>query len=307
MGTTHLNVYLRNSLCKLLTNCWMADLVVNSCDGTPLYDVFPEIIDQLKDRYAKSATVTEFTNFPLSTDQSGLTLEVTVDGGTMQTRTFSSPAMTLGEIYGQIKGYFTDCDVILDDNDHLSIVTKKKGPNANLVIGGTCDLDWGPVTQGSGYDISTRYYMDAYRINIRPPVGEYINHIEMDIPNGCYKIWSRCCFGDNEETSVVMLSIEDCGGCRTVNLLLPQVTTCSKYVLHPMIDRIVNDYQAVFPLDADKVTILKAIAYTGGLGREGILEQLNIRKQDAINIERTDLEARVDAVITIAQQLPQCC
>lgn len=306
MGTTHLNVYFRNSLCKLLTNCWMADLVVNSCDGTPLYDVFPEIIDQLKNRYAKPASVTEFTQFPLATDQSGLTLQVTVGTGAMQTLTFSSPAQSFVEIYGQMKGYFNDCEVVLNDG-HMSIVTKDKGPYATLTIGGTCDLDWGPITQGSGYAIGTRYYMDAYRINITPSAGEYINHIEMDIPNGCYKIWSRCCFGDNEETSVVMLPIEDCGGCRTVNLLLPQITTCSKYVLHPMIDRVVNDFQAVFPLDADKVTILKALAYTGGLGREGVLEQLNIRKQDAIAIERTDLEARVDAVIAIAQQLPQCC
>jgi hypothetical protein len=304
MGTTHLNVYLRNTLCRLLNDCWLLDLVVNSCDGSPLYDVFP-IIKQLKDRYALPAKVTDYTVYPLSTDQSGNTLEVTVNSGTLQTLTFSSPAMTMVEIYSQMKGYFTDCEVVLE-NDRISIVTNDKGPNSSLVIGGTCDLDWGPVTQGSGYAISTRYYHDAHRIKIQPPNGEYINHVEMDIPNGCYKIWARCCHGKNEETSVVMLPLEECGGCRTVNLLLPEVTTCSKDIIHPLMDRVVNDYQAIIPIDADKVMVFRTVAYAAGLGREGLLAELADRRQDALDINRTDLAARVDAVIAIANQLPQC-
>jgi hypothetical protein len=276
----------------------MLDLVVNLCNGTPLHDVFP-IIDQLKKRYATPASVEDFTNYPIP-DQSGLTLEIN-----SQVLTFVSPAMTQLEIYTQIKNFFTDLDVSMEDG-HIKIVTKDRGPDAMLTIGGNCILNFGPVTYGSGYQIGTRFYHGAHRINILPPHGEHINHIELDVPAGCYKLWGRVCHGRNEETSIAMVIIEDCGECKTVNLLLPEVMNCARDAIYPVMEKIAVDYAQVFPEPADRVVIMKGVAQVANLGREQILAELAVRKQDAVDIDRADLEARVDAVIAIANDLPQC-
>ncbi len=304
MGATHLNIILRDYQCTPIKDCWLLDLVVHLCNGTPLFDFFP-IVDQLKKKYATPAIVQDFSTFPLTTDQSGLTLEVTVGTGSLQTLIFSSPAITIAEIYKQMYDYFTDCEVMLKDN-RITIVTEDRGPQATLTIGGSCNMDWGPIEQGSGYKISTRFYHSAYRIKIQPPSGEYINHVEMDVPTGCYKIRGRVCHGKNEETSTVMQPIETCGGCKTVELLLPEVMNCSADVIYPLMDKVAIDYQQVFPELANKVMIMKGIAQVANLGREQILDELDERKQDALDGGKTDLAARVDELITIAQALPQC-
>lgn len=61
-----------------------------------------------------------------------------------------------------------------------------------------------------------------------------IYHIEVDVPPGCYVVWTRVCYGKNEETNKVMV-IVDCGGEVCVNLLLDAVETCSKEVFHPLL------------------------------------------------------------------------
>jgi hypothetical protein len=300
MGTTHVNVLLRDHFCTPIVDCWMLDLVVNLCNGTPLYEVFP-IVDQLKKRYATPASVEDFTEYPLSTDQAGLTLEIN-----SQVLSFASPAMTQVEIYTQIKNFFTNLDIKLEGGQ-IKIATKDRGPDATLTIGGTCDLKFGPITHGAGYKISTRYYHGAYRINILPPKGDHINHVELDMPAGCYKIWGRACHGRNEETSVAMVILEDCGECTTVNLMLPEVMNCARDAIYPVMEKIAVEYAQVFPEQADKVVIMKGVAQVANLGREQILAELAMRKQDAIDLDRDDLEARVDAVIAIAYDLPQCC
>lgn len=302
MGTAHLNVNIRDHACTPIQTGWMLDLVVQLCNGAPLFDFFP-IIDQLKKRYAKPATVFDLTNFPLS-DQNGNTLILKVGSGSPQTLSFTGVVTEREEVFLQMKNYFSGCKVDLVD-DRIVITTEDMGPDATLEIdpGSTCDMVWAPVEQGSGYSISTRYYHGAHRINIRPPVGENINHIEMDVPVGCYKVWSRVCFGGNEETSTVMKIIEHCGQCYTVDLLLPEVMNCSQGVIYPLMDKVVANAQMI---PEDRVVAMKAIAYAGNLSREQILVELNDRKQDAIDIERTDLEAQVDQLIAVAQALPQC-
>jgi hypothetical protein len=302
MGTSHLNVLLRDHLCTPITDCWMLDLAVQLCNGTPLFDVFP-IVKQLKDRYSASAVAKDLSVYPIS-DQVGNTLEVTVNGGTMESLTFSTPANTQANIYNQIKNRnFSGCMVYLQDGK-IVIETNEKGPNASLLVGGTSALTWA-LEQGAGYGISTRYYHGAYRINIRPPTGVYINHVEMDVPVGCYKIFGRVCHGRNEDTSKVMQVIGDCGECYTVNLLLPEVMHCSRDVVYPLMHKLL-DYQGL-PDIADRAKVLQGVAYVANLSREQILIELAERKQDAIDINRTDLVAQVDQLIAIAQILPQCC
>jgi hypothetical protein len=304
MGTSTLNVWLRDYNCTLMNNCWMLDLAVQACNGVTLYERFP-LVEQLKERYSSPAMVTEYTDFSTISDQSGKTLEVTVSGGSMQSLVFSGSAITLKEIFSQMESYFTDVVIKLMDG-HISITTEDYGHDVNLTIGGSCDLVWGTITQGFGYKISTRYYHGANRINIRPPDGEYVNHIEMDVPPGCYKIFARACHRGNDDTFVVMEKIDNCGECHTVDLLLPEFPHCAGGIIYPFMDRVVNDYGQIIKDDFEKVVVFKAIARGANIAREQILVELAERKQDALDMGMNDAASRTEAVIAVAQQLPQC-
>lgn len=304
MGTTHLNVRVRDSLCKLIKTGWMVDLAVLTCDGTPLYELDDSLLPALKKKYCQPATVRDFTAaFPL-TDQGGRTLEVTVSG-VLQTMTFTTGTTKLGEIFDQIRArVFTGVTVDVVDG-HLVLETDERGPGVTLSVSGDCDLDWGPVTQGSGYEIYTHYYHDAYRIRFRPTDGSTINHVELDVPNGCYKIFARVCFGDNEDTSVVFADIEGCGKCRTIDLMLPKVMKCSKDILYPAMHQIVR--QGIDPVLDNRVVVMGALAKLGNLGRDVILAELAARRVDAELLNRADLVAELDDIIEVANALPQCC
>lgn len=206
MGLAHLNVWVRNRNCDLLTDMWRTDLVIQACTGTYLVDVWPEILTQLQTRY----------------------------------------------------------------------------PN---------------------YTILNHFYQGAQRIMLMPPVGTFFNHIEIDIPPGCYKVWTRCCHGQNEETSLQLISPR-CGEEACVNLLLPTLKICAQAIVHPLIDHIV--VQGAFPAVADRLTILKGVMYAGDIGRALLLEQLQYRLSEAVAKGDTALQARVNAVIAIADQLPAC-
>ena len=67
-----------------------------------------------------------------------------------------------------------------------------------------------------------------------------------------------------------------------------------------------SNYLQILPELNDRVVVMKAVAQAANLGREQILVELADWKQDAIDIERPDLAARVDEVIVIAEALPQC-
>ena len=81
-------------------------------------------------------------------------------------------------------------------------------------------------------------YHDETRIRLKPPKGEYINHIEVDVPPGCYIVWTRICYGRNEETNKVMVIVE-CGDEACVNLLLNDVETCGREFVYPFLERAV--------------------------------------------------------------------
>ena len=102
-----------------------------------------------------------------------------------------------------------------------------------------------------------------------------------------------------------MQVVENCGECYTVNLLLPEVMNCSRDVIYPLMHKLL-DYQGL-PDIADRAKVLQGIAYVANLPREQILVELADRKQDALDIDRTDLAAQVDLIVAIAQLLPQCC
>lgn len=91
-----------------------------------------------------------------------------------------------------------------------------------------------------GYKVEVnRNYKDADRILLQPTPRGYFNHIEVDVPPGCYVVWTRICHGGNEETNKVM-AIVDCGQEVCVNLLLNDVETCGKEFIHPFLERAVE-------------------------------------------------------------------
>lgn len=77
-------------------------------------------------------------------------------------------------------------------------------------------------------------YQGETRILLKPPRGQHINHIEVDVPPGCYVVWTRVCHGGNEETNKVMV-IVGCGDDVCVNLLLNTVERCGKEIFHPFL------------------------------------------------------------------------
>lgn len=302
MGVAHLNVWLRNAECNPLDSCWRTDLVIQACTGKYVVDSYPEIIDQLKERYGTPAYVQCTGAFPLATDQTGKTLSFQVGTATVETLTFTSPAMTLTEVYAQMKAFFTNVVVDIDD-DILCVTSKEYGPDAQLTIGGDSDLVWGPIRQGAGWQIKKHYYQGAWRIMFYPGGGKTFNHIEVDIPPGCYRIWTRVCHGNNEETSVVMINVR-CDETACVNLLLPTVKTCSAHIVHPLMDKVVHEQ---FLLDdAERLLPFRALMWGGGLGKADIQNQLNYRMDEAVDKGDQALQDRIQAVIDLAELLPEC-
>jgi len=302
MSTAHVEIWLRNSECNLLADCWRADLVVQACTGRYLIDSYPEIVDQLKQKYGKSAFVQCISDFPLLTDQSGKTLTVTVGTNPAESLMFASPAQSLVEIYAQMQAFFQNCEVSLE-NGILKITSKDHGPEAVMTIGGDCDLAWGPITQGSGWTIKTHFYQNAWRIMFYPGGGKTLNHIELEIPPCAYKIWCRVCHGQNEETSVVLQKFKG-SHCYGVDLLLPTVKTCAAHIVHPLMDKVVFD--EFLNDDVERIAVFRGLMYGAALGKQQIVDQLNYRLIEAQEKGDTELIARVQAVWNLAQLLPEC-
>lgn len=303
MGTGHMNIWLRNANCDLLTGCWRTDLVVQSCGSNAyLVDVFPEILSQLKNRYAYPATAKTDNAFPLSTDQAGRTLTIQVGTEAAQSHIFTAPAQGIDEIYAQLKNNFTNCTFEIKDNE-IHVESVDRGPQAVLTFSGDSDLIFTALMPGSGYTIKKHYYQSAWRIMLFPGNGQTLNHIELDVPPGCYKIWTRVCHGNNEETSVAQVGI-CCDSHACVNLLLPALKVCAAHIVHPIMDKIVNDQLLMD--DAERLIPFRAIMEVAGLNKQAIIDQLDYRIEEAQDKGDTELEARINAVKNLAQLLNDC-
>jgi hypothetical protein len=302
MSTAHVEIWLRNSECNRLTDCWRTDLVIQACTGRYLVDSYPEIIAQLQKKYGKPASARCVSVFPLATAQGGKTLSLTVGSNPTETLTFTNPATTLAEIYTQMESFFQKCYVSLE-NGLLTVTSKEHGPTAVLTIGGDSDLAWGPVIQGAGWTIKKHFYQNAWRIMLYPGGGETLNHIELEIPPCAYKLWTRVCHGANEETSVALHKFKG-STCHTVNLILPTIKTCAAHIVHPLMDKIVHN-QLLADDDARAIAF-HGVALGAGIGKQKLIEQLDYRRIEAQEKGDTELEARVQAVWNLAQLLPEC-
>lgn len=93
-------------------------------------------------------------------------------------------------------------------------------------------------------------YSDFHRVELNPNYNRadrmllqprpwhdkaYFHHIEVDVPPGCYVVWTRVCYRLNEETNKMMVVVR-CGDEACVNLLLDKVETCAGNLFHPLFE-----------------------------------------------------------------------
>jgi hypothetical protein len=159
----------------------------------------------------------------------------------------------------------------------------------DLVIktcGGKYLIDIDPAVIGRlkakypGYTVAVnRDYHDADRIMFgykSPAEGKFVYHVEVDVPPGCYVIWTRVCHGGNEETNKVM-AIVHCGEEVCVNLLLDSVETCGGGFLHPFM---VNAFKLRLP-EKDILLAARAIMAVAQKPEQKVVKELGQRMEEA--------------------------
>lgn len=130
----------------------------------------------------------------------------------------------------------------------------------------------------SNYDhVEVHNYQGETRIKLQPDdtMQEKFNHIEVDVPPGCYIIWTRVCYGNNEETNKVMV-IVDCGKEVCVNLLLDTVDTCGRGFVYPFGVRAV---QMEIPLVEVGIAV-KAVLRVANVDNEAFVKDLEIKVRE---------------------------
>jgi hypothetical protein len=146
--------------------------------------------------------------------------------------------------------------------------------------------------------VAVRDYEHERRIQIYPGgrPRRLFSHVEVDVPPGCYVVWTRVCYGHNEETNKVMVTVR-CGEEACLNLLLDAVETCGRNFVHPGLARGVDmDLpEAVLQHGAQ---FLMAVA---GKEKGQVLEELGQRLEEARMAEDKDLEKRIHRVREIVE------
>ena len=126
-------------------------------------------------------------------------------------------------------------------------------------------------------DVEVHDYEGELRIKLQPDIDrkEKFNHIEVDVPPGCYVVWTRVCYNGNEETNKVM-AIVDCGKEVCVNLLLDEVETCSHELAYPFGVR-----GLLKQLPEKEVGIaVKALMQVAGIPKKGFVRELERRLEE---------------------------
>ncbi|PNX52087.1 MAG: hypothetical protein BV456_00650 [Thermoplasmata archaeon M8B2D] len=324
MSTGTFDLWIKGRTGKLLKS-WMVDFALQRCNasGEWLVDFYPEVIPQLKERYAKPAIARDITNYSSLTDQATNTLELVFDGfktdentasatygkgiAYSETRsiTFVAPASTPQQIACQIKSAMSDMAHISVVDGQILIETIDRGPDTKLSFGASnnCNLKF-CFADGMGWRVHWRNYVGAKRINIWPGSGKTINHFEVDVPPGEYLMWCRCCHEGNEETNQRYTLIK-CGDHTCENLILSTIDVCGKNDWFPMADHVVNG--GLIQLEADKIAFLKGMKYVANIEKASMQANLQLRLIDAALSPETGLETRINAILAIVDQLPEYC
>ncbi len=122
---------------------------------------------------------------------------------------------------------------------------------------------------------ATDDYEGYKRIKIEPGGGREFWHIEVDVPPGCYVVWTRICHTPyNDESNKVMVVV-DCGKEVCVNLLVNRVDTCAKEILGPFARRAL---ELGLP-DREVVLVLDHLLKVAGIPRDVFIKNLNLTLQ----------------------------
>ncbi len=137
-------------------------------------------------------------------------------------------------------------------------------------------------------------YQGEKRIMLSPdgkPGGRSVYHIEVDVPPGCYVVWTRICYNKNEETNKVMV-IVGCGDDACVNLLLDAVETCTNNALHPILDKLQNLGYA-----KEKIRLVaEGLMAVAEKPKNDLVLELDQRRDEVRAIKDPGLEKRIGAI-----------
>jgi len=206
MSYGKLNIWIRYSDCRLITDCWRTDLVIKTCGGEPLVDMDPTIIEQLRVRYEDYKDV-------------------------------------------KIHNYKKERRIWLSPEGHRG--------------------------------------------------GKPVYHIEVDVPPGCYVVWTRVCYTGNEETNKVMV-IVGCGEEACVNLLLDAVEKCTDELFHPFLERAVD--MRIPKRDLQMVAkVLMAVAEKP---KNEVVAELGQRADEAKDMKDAGLQKAIGAIMEMVKAMP---
>jgi hypothetical protein len=137
------------------------------------------------------------------------------------------------------------------------------------------------------------------RIMLYPGGGGHVYHIEVDVPPGCYVVWTRICYRGNEETNKVMV-IVGCGDEVCVNLLLDAVETCAKNDIYPFLEDAVDKKVP----KRDLKVVAKVLMDIADKPKAEALVELNQRLKDAKDIKDTGLEKAIGTLVEVVKGTP---
>lgn len=153
-----------------------------------------------------------------------------------------------------------------------------------------------------GTAVKLSNYMGATRIKLLPTTaGDPMNHVEVDVPPGCYIVWARMCHGKNEETNKLQV-ITSCGDDVCVNLLLNSTGTCAADGIFPIgivaLQKNVDEELVIAQLQVHMAA--------GCIKKQDLLDQANQRINEFQDPGApTELQAVNEQLRDLIQDLPE--
>ncbi len=144
-------------------------------------------------------------------------------------------------------------------------------------------------------------YKQERRIMLSPEGygGKPIYHIEVDVPPGCYVVWTRVCYTDNEETNKVMV-IVGCGDEACVNLLLDAVETCTNNAIHPILGRLVE----IGIPKRDMQVVAKGLMAVAEKSKREMVADLDQRLAEVRDMKDPGLQKAIGVIKDIVKAIP---
>jgi hypothetical protein len=142
-------------------------------------------------------------------------------------------------------------------------------------------------------------YHGETRIELIPPDFSSINHVEVDVPPGCYVVWTTVCHAMNEQTNKVM-SIVSCGDEACVNLLLDSVETRSKDLFHPLLECAVDKRLPKRDLQA----AAKVLMDVANMPKTEVIGELNQRLEEVREMKDVHLEKAIGTLMKVVKGIP---